>query len=305
MRESDFDEFTSMLDAVCSLISRGNYAPNEANTALWFRSLQAHELAVVRAAFDAHVKDPVRGRFVPTPADVLAQIEVLVNDGRPGVEEAWAMVPQHESDTAVWTTEMAEAYGVASPLIAAGDKVGARMAFKEVYTRAVTLAKAAGRPAEWTLSLGSDLQHRRRTLRAAVEAGRITAAAAEEACPRIGSLSKLLLSAPEHLRAGITAGKEKLDANVEAWRKEPNDPKRWARDLKAREESGEDISPAQRAAWRAALAYSAPGAPKPFDGFKPIPDELLPPAMRKGQTPQQRRRAAVRAEMQALQEERT
>lgn len=306
MRDSDFDEFTGMLDAVCSLISRGNYTPNPANAALWFHALSAHDLPIIRKALSAHVKDPVRGRFVPTPADVLTQIEILANDGRPGVEEAWAMVPQHETDTAVWTTEMAEAYGVASPLIAAGDRVGARMAFKEAYTRAVTIAKAAGRPAQWTLSLGSDLQHRRRTLRAAVEAGRITAATAEEACPRIGgSLAKLLLEAPAHLRAGIQAGKDKLDANVEAWRKEPTDPKRWAHNLKAREERGEDISPAQRAAWRSALAYSAPGAPKPFDGFTPIPDDALPPGMRKGQTPQQQRRAAIRAEMQALQEDRT
>lgn len=74
MLDSDLDQFGQMLDAVCSLLSRGTYQPSPTNTALWFRALSAHSIEDVRAAFDAHVKDPERGRFVPTPADILRQI---------------------------------------------------------------------------------------------------------------------------------------------------------------------------------------------------------------------------------------
>ena len=41
-----------------------------------------------------------KGRM--TISDVLSRLD----DGRPGVEEAWAMAPKGESDTCVWTDEM-------------------------------------------------------------------------------------------------------------------------------------------------------------------------------------------------------
>lgn len=176
MREPDFAEFSKLLDAVCSLLSRGTYVPNATNTALWFRSLQAHELAVVRAAFDAHVKDPQRGRFVPTPADLIAQIEGLAsNDGRPGAEEAWALAlhARDEADTVVWTAEMAEAWSVARSVFDLGDEVGARMAFREAYTRLVEDARRAHMPAAWSVSLGFDLERRALAITAAVRAGRL------------------------------------------------------------------------------------------------------------------------------------
>lgn len=176
MRESDFDPFGELLDAVCSLLSRGNYVPNAANTALWFRALAAHELAVVRSAFDAHVKDPQRGRFVPTPADLIAQIEGLAsNDGRPGPEEAWATAlrARDEADTVVWTAEMAEAWAIARGVFEIGDEVGARMAFREAYNRITDDARRSHIPAAWSASLGFDPQRRERAISAAVMAGRL------------------------------------------------------------------------------------------------------------------------------------
>lgn len=176
MREPDFTEFSKLLDAVCSLLSRGTYVPNATNTALWFRSLQAHELAVVRSAFEAHVKDPQRGRFVPMPADVIAQIEGLAsNDGRPGAEEAWATAlrARDEAETVVWTAEMADAWAVARSVFDLGDEVGARMAFREAYTRLVEEARRAHMPVAWSVSLGFDLERRALAITAAVHAGRL------------------------------------------------------------------------------------------------------------------------------------
>lgn len=176
MREADFDQFGTMLDAVCSLLSRGTYAPSAANTALWFRALSGHDLDAVRGGFDGHVKDPQRGRFVPTPADILAQITgQAAADGRPGAEEAWAMALRFrdETETIVWTAEMSQAWQIARAVMDLGDEVGARMAFREAYTRLVEEARALRMPATWSASLGFDPQRREHAIAAAVMAGRL------------------------------------------------------------------------------------------------------------------------------------
>lgn len=174
MRNGDLAEFSEMLDAVCSLISRGTYTPNGANTALWFRALAKHDFTTVRAAFDAHVKDTQRGRWVPTPADILAQIEGTdADDGRPGPEEAWAiaLTTVDEQRTVVWTPEIAEAWGIARTVYAQGDEVGGRMAFKEAYTRIVGNARSSGVRPTWMPSLGIDPKQRDAALMQAHTAG--------------------------------------------------------------------------------------------------------------------------------------
>jgi hypothetical protein len=175
MRDTDFDAFGELLDAVCSLLSRGTYTPSATNTALWFRALSAHDLASVRAGFDAHVRDPQRGRFIPTPADILAQLDAA-DDGRPGPEEAWAIAlgAQDERTTVVWTQDIAAAWNVAKPVLAIGDEVGARMAFREAYMRIIGEARAEKQPAAWMASIGFDTAGREGPMRAAVAAGRLS-----------------------------------------------------------------------------------------------------------------------------------
>ena len=176
MREADYAEFSALLDAVCGLLSRGAYRPSGQNTALFFRALLRYDLADVRAALDAHVADPVRGRFVPVPADLIAQLQgAAADDGRPGPEEAWAiaMRAQDEADTVVWTEEIAQAWIIARPILDNGDEVGARMAFKEAYGRLLGNARNAGKPPAWSASLGFDPQLREVALDAAVHAGRL------------------------------------------------------------------------------------------------------------------------------------
>jgi len=174
MREADYPEFSQMLDAVCALLSRGNYTPSATNSALWFRSLADHSLHTVRSAFDAHVKDPQRGRFVPTPADIIAQISgAAADDGRPGAEEAWAVAlsASDEARTVVWTQEASLAWGICRPVLEAGDKVGARMAFKEAYARLVDASRCRHEPAEWSVSIGFDAQQRDAAIEQAQVAG--------------------------------------------------------------------------------------------------------------------------------------
>src|SRR5580698_7199183 len=65
----------------------------------------------------------------------IAELEKLaVNDGRPGVEEAWAMCPKTEDVSAVWTAEIADAFGACRLVLADGDAIAARMIFKERYS---------------------------------------------------------------------------------------------------------------------------------------------------------------------------
>lgn len=90
----------------------------------------------------------VKGRLVL--ADVLTRID----DGRPGPEEAWAMMPRSEADSAAMTAEMLAGYTVASPLLEQGDAVGARMAFREAYMTACRRNRDAGEPVAWRASLG-------------------------------------------------------------------------------------------------------------------------------------------------------
>lgn len=159
MRKEDLSEFCQMLDDCYALLARGGAMPSATAKAMFFRALDAYPLSAVRSAFDAHVKDPQRGRFAPTPADLVAQLEGMVaDDGRPGPEEAWALVARarDESETVVWSEEMAQAWKVSSSIMEMGDEVGARMAFKESYIRHVQDARALRKPVVWSASLGHD-----------------------------------------------------------------------------------------------------------------------------------------------------
>ncbi len=116
----------------------------------------------------ARCRKEVRG--VLTVADVIQRLE----DGRPGADEAWAMLPRSESESIVWTDEMSAAFGVAASLMDE-DKTAARMAFREAYKRAVDESREQRKPVNWTASLGHDPRGREQALKRAVELGRLSA----------------------------------------------------------------------------------------------------------------------------------
>jgi hypothetical protein len=280
MVDDDFESFTSMLDSVSGLISRGKYIPSADHAAIFFATLRAYPLAVVSQAFTDHVRDPERGKFAPTPADVIAKIEAAMINSRPGPEEAWAMIPAGEDDTIVWTAEMAEAHAACAPLLAQGDHIAARMTFKEVYAKAVTRAVSAGVPVQWQTSLGWDLEKRKRALTAAVEAGRLPPPVARDECPALPLTTPERLSLPAPVPGRRESFRQTLNALIDAKRDhEPSDPKAWARDLKRRDEAGEELSIEVREAYKRALHYAVDEG-ELFSGFAPIPDNLLPPGMR-------------------------
>lgn len=209
MRADQLEPFLCMYREVMGLYGR---APTATQETMVFRTLAAHDLRAVRAAFDAHIRDPQRGRFAPLPADLLAHIEGdAASDGRPGPQEAWAMsLPAaDQARTVVWTAEMSEAWGIAwSVLHEHGDEVGARMAFLEAYARLVAAARKSGRPVEWSSTLGTDARLRDDALRVAVDAGRLPLAALPApAAPQPAGLIELAQrrGVPDHIRAKVAA----------------------------------------------------------------------------------------------------
>lgn len=116
----------------------------------------------------ARCRKELKGRM--TVADIISRLD----DGRPSPEEAWASLPFDETQTVVWTEEMAGAWGVALALLEDGDRIAGRMAFLESYRTRVQRARDACQPVKWTVSLGRDPEGRSMALEKAVEAGRIT-----------------------------------------------------------------------------------------------------------------------------------
>lgn len=225
MRKDDFQDFCQMLDDSHALLARGQM-PSPTAKAMFFRALAAYPIEAVRSGFDAHVKDPQRGRFAPTPADIVAQIEGLVaDDGRPGPEEAWAMCARanDEDETVVWSEEMAGAWQICSPVLAMGDEVGARMAFKEAYARLIDQARKTGAPLTWTVSLGHDPQRRSIALTRAEAVGLLPRGEALRLAPPDQPANQTLAKLIE------TSVKRNADAISD-----PEEIKRRAEELKAR-----------------------------------------------------------------------
>lgn len=138
---------------------------------MFFAALQKYDMNQIEAAFTSHVKT---SKFMPTIADIIDKIE-SVNPAmqRPGADEAWAMIPKNEDDSVVWTEEMAEAYAVAAHLIHEGEKVGARMAFRDAYNRSVEQARMIGKPVHWFLSRGHNRFNMEDVVKEAMRLGRL------------------------------------------------------------------------------------------------------------------------------------
>ena len=118
-------------------------------------------------------------KFFPKLAELRELAGALpdtLSDGRPGPEEAWARMPKRErmeEDSIVWCEEERAAYAACRPLLLDGDLVGARVAFKERYQKELAEARGQGRPPQWIMSLGYDIDHRLTALANAIQEGRM------------------------------------------------------------------------------------------------------------------------------------
>jgi len=174
----------------------------------------------------ANLRRDAKARF--STGAIIEQIEKLQPDGRPGADEAWAMIPMDEYTSAVMTQEMAEALHIAQPLLDAGDKIAARMSFKEAYARIVEANKRNGIKPSWFPSLGHDKEGRDTVLAEAVRLGRLTADHAigllppEKVAPMLQCAGKEKLAleyklpSTEESMARIQAMKDAIKPKVEA-----------------------------------------------------------------------------------------
>lgn len=203
MHQRDFDEFCGLIDAAYEMHGK---AVTPKAKALFFAAMQRYSLDVVRQALSAHVLDKVNGKFPPVPAHLVAQIEGMTGgDGRPGVEEAWAIaLPAiDEQETVVWTEEMRDAFTICRPVLERGDEVGARMAFKDAYLRLVTEAGRHNRPVKWEVTMGHNPAKRAQAIEQAAAVGRLPA-------PQVS----MLLPAPAKDEEVDRAGLDRLKAEV-------------------------------------------------------------------------------------------
>jgi hypothetical protein len=155
-------------------------------------------------------------KFFPKIAELRELAGVLPgspDDGRPGPEEAWARMPKGErmeEDSVVWCKEERAAYAACRSLLVDGDLIGARMAFKERYEKEVAEARAQGKPIQWIVSQGFDVEHRLTTLATAVQEKRMSLESALNFVPgeRQNEFAQMLPSADT--KALLTGKVEKM-----------------------------------------------------------------------------------------------
>lgn len=136
----------------------------------------------------------LKGRL--TIADVIARLD----DGRPGPEEAWAMLPRGEGETVVWSAEMSAAWGVCRQMMDGGEMVPARMAFIERYRMLVADARDKGVAVKWTPTLGCDVVGREGPLLDAESKGRLSADEVRRLLPARHDFGITALPSPEAKR---------------------------------------------------------------------------------------------------------
>lgn len=124
-----------------------------------------------------------KNKFFPSPANLREYF--ISDDGRPGPDEAWGLVPHDEYRSVVWNDEISEAYGRSRYLLDEGDRVGARLAFKEAYEKIVKQKRSLGLPPKWIPSLGMDHAGRETAIVEAVQKGRLALESAMKHLPEI------------------------------------------------------------------------------------------------------------------------
>lgn len=169
----------------------------------WFVKLSRWPLTDVVRALDRHTD---LSRFAPVPADIIALLPPL-EVKRIAADEAWAIALASNDETAtVWLTdEILSAFDAARDLVADGDEIAGRMAFKAAYTRITETNRAAGAAPNVIRSPGTDRTTDAAADQRAIALGFITAAQVERQYPA--------LAGPVPQNAGLLAAPSKTDSD--------------------------------------------------------------------------------------------
>lgn len=211
-------EFFQLLDDACDAI--GKPRKTESAKMLFIEVAGSYGVENLKGALMAHLRDPERGRFVPTPADLIEKIQkAMEKDGRPTADEAFAIAVQMDDEytTVVTNDEISQAWAVAREIMP--DRTGARMAFRSAYERLVSQSRSANKSVQWFASLGHDKQGREGPLMQAAQLGRLSMNQVQQLLPapeQIAPAVALLVnemnqrSKPEVAQAALLALKSKL-----------------------------------------------------------------------------------------------
>jgi hypothetical protein len=168
--EMNDQQVAGLAAAICATAEAMGQEMNPGTAAIMAEDLCAYPVQVVKAALKA-CRFEVKGKLAM--ADILQRVQVA--DGRPGKDEAWAiaMTTNDEFETVVLTDEIQLALAAAKPVLDAGDKVGARMAFNSAYERLVGQAREDNKNVNWHVSVGFDANRRTQAITKAVQMQRI------------------------------------------------------------------------------------------------------------------------------------
>lgn len=123
---------------------------NKEQIALFVDDLKDFPIEQIQQACLIYRRNP-KNEFFPRPAKLIGIIEAL--DGRPSVEEAWALVPKGNSDAAFVNDEMMAAWTAANNFLNdCKDMITARMVFKEVYEKKISEARLKKSKPKWWLT---------------------------------------------------------------------------------------------------------------------------------------------------------
>lgn len=162
---------------------------------MWWRALEHFPDGVIRTAAENHV---MTSKFKPQLADIVQACAAQLDGSWMGADEAWALMPKSENESAMLTNEIAEAMAAAAPLLESGDRNAARMAFRSAYERLVGKAKIEGRQPKFFPSFGTDGASRVTMLAGAVQKGQIALEAATEALPEYAPDLVRMLGVKKH-----------------------------------------------------------------------------------------------------------
>ncbi|MCX8641699.1 MULTISPECIES: hypothetical protein [unclassified Gilliamella] len=138
---------------------------------IYWSTLGQYPIDSLRRAANTWVR---KSEFMPKPADLINLMGRSSNHLSP--DEAWAIaiLASDETNTVVWTNEIAKAWAQAEIVYKNGDKIGARRTFIEAYERLVNESMMSGRISEAFVSLGSDKAKRADAINHAVFTGLLT-----------------------------------------------------------------------------------------------------------------------------------
>lgn len=168
--EMNDQQVAGLAAAICATAEAMGQEMNPGTAAIMAEDLCAYSVPIVKAALKA-CRFEVKGKLAM--ADILQRVQS--SDGRPGKDEAWgiAMTTNDEYETVVLTDEIHLALAAAKPVLDAGDKIGARMAFISAYERLVSQARNDQKGVSWRVSVGFDANRRVEAITNAVQMQRI------------------------------------------------------------------------------------------------------------------------------------